>query len=413
MTQKKKLTKQDFELELPTSLRDIVEQELTDSRYDDIDHGKRAGPVTEEEVDQLMGKVYERIEREALAVYRSNEPWALKAWAYSTILRDTVADQATQPMVEQLMSPVVEWQGQQPFDPIAYYRDRLKIEHKSYKTKKGYMVTATRFVSRMGRKRHYTDDDVIEYLIWADETLTANTYYQECTRLLQFLRRLPEADKRRDLPIAMPEMPDEFYQPIFTEKEVEALIWDTVINDISGNMVVRLLVASVYGARAGELAQLCSEDIHLDGDKSTIYIRTKKRGQKKPQPIPESLVALFNVPVTPIPEQTQQYRLKAICRKARVLLPFGGGYHCFRRWVVTVVSEHEPSEISVHNFIRWSVPRKFSMLARYRHTPVEQSDRAILSKHPIVKVWEQVTPHLLALNSSYAQTQQSLNDNAE
>jgi len=34
-----------------------------------------------------------------------------------------------------------------------------------------------------------------------------NTYAQECIRLLQFLRRLPGADKRRTLPIDIPKVP--------------------------------------------------------------------------------------------------------------------------------------------------------------------------------------------------------------
>ena len=37
-------------------------------------------------------------------------------------------------------------------------------------------------------------------------------------------------------------------------------------------MVVRIAVASIYGGRKGELAQLSSEDIQLDGDKSYISV---------------------------------------------------------------------------------------------------------------------------------------------
>lgn len=67
------------------------------------------------------------------------------------------------------------------------------------------------------------------------------------------MRRLPGADKQRGLPLGMPKPGDEFCQPTFGNEEIETLIWATVIDNIPFNMVVRLLVATVYGARRGEL----------------------------------------------------------------------------------------------------------------------------------------------------------------
>ncbi len=61
------------------------------------------------------------------------------------------------------------------------------------------------------------------------------------------------------------------------------------------------------------------------------------------------------------------------------------------------------------NQLRWAKPR--TMLARYKQTPVEATDRAILEKHPFVKVWEEVIPYLLKLNTSY-KSQAPLYDNA-
>jgi integrase len=394
---------EDWELEPPVSLREIVRDELIASNYDDFRRHKEVKPVTDEAVDQLMQLVYERIEKEALAVYHSNEPWALKAWAYSTILKDAIiADEVSQSMVENLVSPVVEWQDKQPFDPVKFYRERLAFERKSERTIECYMLTAARFVARIGRKRHYTDEDVESYLQFANKHYkNQHSYYQECQRLLQFLRRLPGADKKRELPIKMPKMPDEFYQPTFSKEEVETLIWATVIDNIPASMVVRLLVASVYGARRSELSELTSEDIHLDGATSTIFIRTKKGGQKKPQPIPRPLVPLLAVPIDRMHGHTIQRQLKRICKRAGVRLPFRGGYHSFRRSVVTAVSEVEPSDLSVSNFMRWAGPGRYSMLARYRQTPVEVTDKAILDKHPYVKIWEEAAPYLLKFNSSY------------
>ena len=404
-----KLTTQDFELEPPSSLRDFIEDQMRDSLDYDLKRGKKVEPITDEVIDELMPKVFQWIEKQALEVFKSNESWALKAWAYSTILKDTVASEVNQSMVEELMSPVVEWQNKQPFDPISYYRERLDVERKSSRTKECYLLTAARFVAKMGRKRHYTDKDIEEYQKLANKRYpNPDSYYQELRRLLQFLRRLPGADKQRQLPMGMPQPPTEFYQPCFSREDVEALIWATVLDNIPFNMVVRLVVATVYGARRGELTELRSKDIELDGDKSTIFIRTEKKGQRKPQPIPKSLVPLFAVPITPMHGHTIQRQLKKICKKAGVNLPFKGGYHCFRRRTVTEVAEVNRSDVDVSNFMRWAKPR--TMLARYKQTPVEQTDALILQRHPFVKMWEEVAPYLLSYNSTY-ENQPALYDN--
>jgi integrase len=209
----------------------------------------------------------------------------------------------------------------------------------------------------------------------------------------------------------MPKQPDEFYQPTFSKEEVETLIWACVLDNIPANMVVRLLVASIYGARRSELTELTSEDIHLNGTTSTIFIRTKKGGQKKPQPIPRAIVPLFDVPISPIPGHTLQRELQKICRKAKVRLPYRSGYHSFRRSVVTTVSEVEPSDINVSNFMRWAKPR--SMLARYKQTPVEVTDKTILEKHPYVKIWAEAATLLVKFNSSYNSSYEPLSHNTQ
>jgi len=400
------LTRDDFKPSLPDSLKELVVSQLIPG-----DKGTLQSALTEDGLEQLMKKVYEKIEAEALAVFKSNEVWALKAWAYSTILKDTIASEANQAMVEELMSPVVEWQNQQPFDSIGYFRELLEAERKSDRTKECYILSAARFVGMIGRKRHYTNDDIMTYLKWASKHYqNQDSYYQECRRLLQFLRRLPGADRQRQLPMRMPKMPSEFYQPTFTNEDVEILAWSTVLDNIPYNMVVRLAVASIYGARRSELTQLSSEDISLDGGKGSIFIRTKKGGQRKPQPIPQSLFPLFCVPVTPMHGHTIQRQLKKICKDAGVHLPSRGGYHCFRRRTVTTISEVEPSDTNVSNFMRWAKPR--TMLARYKQTPVEVTDTGILAKHPFVKMWSEIIPYLLEFNSSYSQfSQPALNDN--
>lgn len=96
---------------------------------------------------------------------------------------------------------------------------------------------------------------------------------------------------------------------------------------------------------------------------------------------------------------------------AGIKLPKPSGYHMLRRAVVTAVSEVEHSDTDVSNFMRWAKPR--TILARYKQTPVEVTDKAILQKHPFVKLWEEVMPYLLDFNSSYQNQlgQHALSDN--
>lgn len=400
-----KLTTQDLELEPPSTLRNFIEDQMRDSLDYDLKRGKEVKPITDEVIDELMPKVFQWIEKQALEVYHSNEPWALRQWALSNILKEEVVNEVTVEVADNLLSPVTDWQEEQSLDPIAYYQHRLTYTlRKSPATIRVYMVTAARFVGKFGRKRHYSDEEVIQYLDWAGEHFKEkqSSYVCECQRLLQFLRNLPNAKRDRKLPIPMPQMPDEFRQPMLSDEEVEKAAWATVLDHIKPNMVIRLAVASIYGGRKSELAQLSSEDFYLNGNKSYIYIPTMKRGIKKKQPIPPSLVPLFSVPITPITAPTLHNRLKKVLTKAEIPWQYGMGFHSFRRNVVTALDNlGTQSDISIHKFMRWSTPRHLGMLDRYRRTPTEESDMKILSQHPRVALWEEIIPYLAKFNPGY------------
>jgi hypothetical protein len=104
------------------------------------------------------------------------------------------------------------------------------------------------------------------------------------------------------------------------------------------------------------------------------------------------LVPLFAVPIEPMPDYQLQRELKKICKAAGVQFPHRGGFHCFRCRVATDVSQVEPSDINASNFMRWATPRALSMLAWYRQTPVEATDRAILEKHPMSESGRKLAP---------------------
>ena len=122
-------TADDFKPYLPTSLKEIIVDELIDSNYEDWQQGKKVEPITDDAIEQLMQAVYAKIEKEALATYHSNEPWALKQWALSNILKDEVVNEATVNIAGELISPVIEWQDQS-YNPVAKYKEKLIADGK-------------------------------------------------------------------------------------------------------------------------------------------------------------------------------------------------------------------------------------------------------------------------------------------
>ncbi len=394
-------TREDFQLDTtpPRSIRDIVIEEISYTEY----NGKTSNPLQVQSIDELMQAVFARIEQQALRIYKSNEIWALRKWCLEHLLTDQIVDEGMVKIADGLISPVLDWQQEQDIDPIQFFNHRLiNTLRLSEGTVRNYMQTAAKFVAMIGRKKSYTDDEVMQYLDWAGgHYKSKSSYVCECQRLLQFLRNLPGADRRRDLPIPMPKMPDKFNQPMFSDDDIETIAWASVILKLKPNMVVRLVIGSIYGGRKSELAELSSDDFYLDGEKSYIYIATKKGGDKRKQPIPPSLVPLFSVPIEPINPVTLHVRLRNIVEKIGVEWKHGSGFHSFRRNVVTMLDSIDTTDMSRYKFVRWATPRHLGMLDRYRRIPSEESDAKILSQHPRVKLWEEIIPLLVDLNPYY------------
>lgn len=389
-------TREDFELDTtpPRSIRDIVLEEISYTEYD----GKTNNPLQVQSVDELMQAVFARIEQQALEIYHSNEIWALRKWCLEHILTDQIVDEAAVQIADGLINPVREWQDEQDFDPIGYYKQQLV--RKSAPTQKAYLITATRFVGIVGRKKHYTDEDILKYTQWLDKKYTDNnSYAQECIKLTQFLRRLPNADRHRQLPIDIPKIPKKKkYVHAFTLDELETLAWASVFLNIPYKMTLRLIAATIYGRRIQELTNFT---VNLNGKSGTILFPVKKGGEEVPHPIPESLIPLFRVPVEPISKAGLQKWLRQVCDEIGVDLPYRGGYHSIRRRVATLVKQKIKSDIDTYHFMRWADPRELSILAQYDQTRYEDIDKQVLDVHPMVEIWTTITPFLLDLNRSY------------
>jgi len=385
----------DWQLEAPASLKDIVRDELIACGQEDFRRHKEVKPITDESVEGLMQKVYAHIEKEALAVYHSAEPWALRQWALGNILKEEIVNEVTAEIAHELISPVISWQSEQEFDPIKHFIDQ--IHDLNPLTIKNYLVTAARFVGFIGRKRYYSDEDITNYLKYARKRFeNDNTYHQEGIKLLQFLRNLGDENrklpgtKKRHLRIRTK------YAYSVTQQDMETVALACLIDHVRFDMVLRLVCSTIYGRRAGELV-----DFKVNLNDNTVLFPTRKGGEQVPHPIPPSLVPLFMVPMYPITEGMLQRWLRQICKKAEVNLPYRSGFHSFRRRVATMVRHEIHSDINTHRFMRWADPREFGILGQYDQARYEDIDKEVLAVHPMVKLWEDLVPILFKFNRSY------------
>lgn len=450
-------TREDFRLELG-DLKSIILDEVRESRWEQHQQGEKVKPVPtrDEEIDNLLQAVYRRIESQALQIYKSNEVWALKAWAYSNLLKDTVASEVTEGMVEELISPLVD-HCSKGFDPIKPFMDKLNAEGRPAHTIGDYMRSVARFIAKEGKKKRYPDSDVMDYFAhfrtegfirkhkvtvfhcpdcdakyekqrrkmlkcpqcgnrlspteemrWKKVMYKPTAIYAEYVRIYEFLKCIN--GKKYEMPIKRPDIPEsgseDIYQPLLSAEELETLIFNTLIDTLPVSWIVRLCVSTLYGGRVSELADIESKYIHLNGENSSIFIKTRKKGERKAMPIPQSLVPIFNVPIQPMPAWKLQRALKTMCKQAEVELPENAGWHALRRGVITgVYEETTQKELPIRKYFRWSTSgRQLGMLPVYVRTETEDSDKRLLAEHPILKTWEIIVPYLLKFHPVYSET---------
>jgi len=381
--------REDFELDQspPRSLRQLVIEQLDYTQQD----GKTV-PV--ESIDELLKRIYKHIETEAIKRFKSNELWAIKAWTYDNILQESMAKEAAvtdETLLDELVSPFGDWQKGE-FDPIRHFRTTLELSERTAGYIRECMRVAHKLVGKYGKKRYYTREELLTFLADEHQRYCQSTYATRVRQLKCFLDSLPEDDKGRrpQLPIKrMPAYPKEFAQPCFTPEEVDRLIYWAVL-EASPDFVLRLCVASIYGARVGELASLSSQHINLDRENPSILIPTEKKGRRVPQPIPTELSPLFSIPLEPMRGQRLQEQLKRLCKKAGVPTPKRTGIHSIRRSVITALySNTDLKELTIRRFVRWAEGGYgMGVMHRYVKTPVSVTDTEVISKHPYAKMWK-------------------------
>ena len=404
--------REDFELDKspPRSLRELVIEQL--------DYTQRDGKtVPVESVDELLTRIYKHIEAEAIKRFKSNALWAIKAWTYENILRDAAAKAAActdETLLDELVSPIADWQHGE-FDPIRNFRRTLELSERTPGYIKECMRVAHKLVGKYGKKRTYSQEELMEFIDEEHKRYRTSTYVTRVRQLKSFLESLPEDEHGRRAKLPMRRIPsyppiEEFDRPTFTGQEIDKLIYWCVL-EAKPDIALRLCIASTYGTRVGELAMLSSKHINLDHDNDydnpTIMIPTEKKGRRVPQPIPTELVPLFSVPLSPMTGQRIQRQLKWLCKKAKVPIRPRTGIHSIRRSVATALFEDEDlKELWVYRFLRWAEQGAgLGVMVRYIRTPISETDAKVISKHPYAKMWKDMMmflPHLEQYNAMCA-----------
>jgi integrase len=393
-------TREDFRPDItpPRSIQEIVEEQISYTTY----NGKTSNQLECDSIEVLLHKVYEHIERQALQIYKSNELWALKSYAYSHILDDATRQAAIDDdtLLPDLVSGLAEWQKTE-FDPILNLKRKLLFSGRKDEYYQSCAVVARWFVTKYGKKKRYKEEEILEFLDWLDKHYEkpdkhgreTSSYVTRVTQLKRFLECLPEDEqtgKKQIVPFEVPQYPQEFDEPSFTHEEIDKLTYSAVMSE-KPDVVLRLAIATIYGCRLGEVADLSSDNINLNHDYPTIMIPTKKKGKRKPQPIPTELLPLFSIPLTSKNNYKILRDLRRVCRKAGVKYLRGYGVHCIRRSVVTALFDiKDLKELTIHRFLRWSTGMGMGVMPRYVKTPPEVTDVDVLSKHPYIPIWREL-----------------------
>ena len=166
------------------------------------------------DLDSTLWQIGDKLEREALSKFKHNETWAVKgairdgmSSSYDKIkeqFQREVAEELTpeqlekfpmqqvmdglQDTIEEYLIGVTKLWQKESFDPLTTFRKKLGAQGRTEGTIKESLCVASRFVGKYGRKKHYSDTEITDFLFDEKERLAMNTY---CTKiaLLKTLRK--------------------------------------------------------------------------------------------------------------------------------------------------------------------------------------------------------------------------------
>lgn len=268
------------------------------------------------------------------------------------------------------------------------YED-LVARGKKLSTAKEWKAMVERLVEVAGEKDRYDRSDVIKYLAKLRELGHKQNTINKELRPLKLLCQIQvwgEGDRSGFPKLTMPKVkPSDVMRTIFTREEVVKMIVDGRAK-LNMRELRYLALATVYGLRREELANLSKDDVNKDG---TLRVRTVHGGPETVHLIPERLHD-YLVDFEPCSPDYMGTIFKRIMVKLGMYKGERFGWHSIRRSLATELLLADASGLNIVRFMRWSdasFKGEFGMLTIYAQKDQARIDSEIFKVHPFLEYW--------------------------
>lgn len=195
------------------------------------------------------------------------------------------------------------------------------------------------------------------------------------------------------------------YTPALSDELIKAMIDAAKTRKINPLHAAYLALASTYGIRRIEIAEVRPE--HIDLKSKLIFISTAKGGRQRYQLLPDEILPVLDKarnlfqPMSPATITKAYYAIESAIGIRHNL---DTGWHSFRRSIVRGLSATDLTELQIYNFLRWG-RGKNDRVASYgapsvviglnqdesmeQGRTVHVNDEQVLQKHPFLPYWRQ------------------------
>ena len=274
---------------------------------------------------------------------------------------------------------------------------------------KSQMSPINKFIDTLGWK-DYDKWDVRQFLNKLEEEDYSKNYRRFCFYSIKLLFEAMDKEwdlnPRKDLPKKPTK--GESRTPVMTKDQVKAMIEYTILK---GEPYEEFYIccATTYGLRRGEIQAIKPRDLKFeetrdDGlEEDTIYIRTKKGGEKKEQWIPPEIKPIlkdydFDRKVWEFDISIMNDIFDDILQNVGIEKERGMGFHSIRRALRTEMGRalrdaREKGgtglvESDIYQFLRWRTSDKEKkLLSIYDKSDTIEGDKEIFKIHPFLEYW--------------------------
>ena len=185
----------------------------------------------------------------------------------------------------------------------------------------------------------------------------------------------------------MPKVKRDKIAPKFTDDEVRCIIDNTQKGVLSSMEAAFVALASVYGFRKMEIANITPADVDLD--KMRISHDPEKGGSDTPHRIPNEIASYIKAHdwSTYISKSGMWKMMNGILEKCGIDKQEGLSWHSWRRSVITSLQDAGLPDIVITKYIGWA---DRSVSDGYYTKEAAEIDNMVFEVHPILAMWRGV-----------------------